>query len=75
MTDCRAITKAKQQKKSPSEAKADPGKKSLSFLFEEANTIKRQLKPPKTANSKKRKVESLLSTETNLTNSSDGDEE
>jgi hypothetical protein len=33
------------------------------------------LKPPKTANYKKRKVESLLSTEINLTNSSDEDED
>jgi Aspartyl protease len=47
----------------------------LAFLFEEINAIKRQLKPAKTAASKKRKVESLLSTEINLTTSSDEDEE
>ena len=57
------------------EAKAVPGKKSLAFLFEEINAIKRQLKPAKIAASKKRKVESLLSTEINLTTSSDEDEE
>jgi hypothetical protein len=33
--DCRAIVKFKQQKKSCFEAKAGPGKKSLTFLFEE----------------------------------------
>jgi hypothetical protein len=37
------------------------------FLFEEINALKRQLelKPEKTANSKKRKAESILSTEIN----------
>jgi hypothetical protein len=37
------------------------------FLFEEINALKRQLKPEKTASSKKRKekVESILSTEIN----------
>jgi hypothetical protein len=37
------------------EAKAGPGKKSLafSFLFGEINAVKRQLKPEKTASSKK----------------------
>ena len=73
--DCQAIAKAKQQKKVHFEAKAVPGKKSLAFLFEEINAIKRQLKPAKIAASKKRKVESLLSTEINLTTSSDEDEE
>jgi hypothetical protein len=43
----------------------------LAFLFEEINAVKRQLKPEKTASSKKRKAESILSTEINLTNSSD----
>jgi hypothetical protein len=33
--DCRAITKFKQQKKAFFEAKTEPGKKSLAFLFEE----------------------------------------
>jgi hypothetical protein len=35
----------------------------LAFLFGEINALKRQLKPEKTANSKKRKAESILSTE------------
>jgi hypothetical protein len=48
-----------------------PGKKSLAFLFEEINALKRQLKPEKTASSKKRKAESILSTEINLITSSD----
>jgi hypothetical protein len=59
------------------EAKAGPGKKSLAFHFEEINALKRQLKPEKTASSKKRKAEYiiLLSTEINLTTSSDEGEE
>jgi hypothetical protein len=59
------------------EAKAGPGKKSLVFLvlFEEINALKSQLKLEKTASSKKRKAESILSTEINLTTSSDGGEE
>jgi hypothetical protein len=57
MADCKAIAKFKQQKKAPFEAKAGPGKKSLAFLFEEINALKRQLKPDKTASSKKRKEE------------------
>jgi hypothetical protein len=65
--DCRAIAKFKQQKnnKARFEAKAGPGKKSFAFLFEEINALKRQLKPEKTASSKKRKAESILSTEIN----------
>jgi hypothetical protein len=53
--DCRAIAKLKQQKKAHFESKAGPGKNSLafSFLFEEINVLKRQLKPEKTASSKK----------------------
>jgi hypothetical protein len=43
------------------ETKAGPGKKSLAFLFEEINVIKRRLKPGKTASSKKRKAEYILS--------------
>jgi hypothetical protein len=41
------------------EAKAVPGKKSLFFLFEDINTMKRQfqLKPEKNAGNKKRKEE------------------
>jgi hypothetical protein len=77
--DCRAITKFKQQKKNKArfEAKAGPGKKSLAFLFEEINGLKRQLKPEKTASSKKRtrKAKSILSTEINLTTSIDKGEE
>jgi hypothetical protein len=64
--DCRAIAKFKQQKKNKAhfEAKAGLGKKSLAFLFEEVNALKGQLKPEKTASSKKRtrKAESILST-------------
>jgi hypothetical protein len=73
--DCRAIAKFKQQKKACFEAKAEPGKRSLAFLFifEEMNALKRWLKPEKTASSKNRtrKAESILSTEINLTTSSD----
>jgi hypothetical protein len=70
--DCRAIAKFKQQNKACFEAKAEPGKKSLAFilLFEEINALKRQLqlKPEKTASSKKRKAESIFSTEINVLN-------
>jgi hypothetical protein len=61
--DCRAIAKFIQQKKACFEAKAEPGKKSLAFFFEEINALKRQLrlKTEKTASSKKRKAESILS--------------
>jgi hypothetical protein len=55
--DCRAIAKFKQQKKNKAcfEAKAGTRKKSLAFLFEEIDALKRQLqsKPEKTASSKK----------------------
>jgi DNA gyrase/topoisomerase IV subunit A len=47
----------------------------LAFLFKEINAIKRQLKLQKNANSKKRKTESLLSTEINSTTISDEDED
>jgi hypothetical protein len=40
-------------------------------LFEEINALNVQLKPEKTATSKKRKTESLLTTEINITTSSD----
>jgi hypothetical protein len=62
--DCRAIAKFKQQKKACFEAKSGPGKKSLSFLFEESNALKVQMNPEKTASSKKRirKAESILFT-------------
>jgi hypothetical protein len=73
--DCRAISKFKQQKNNKAcfECKTGPGKKSLAILFEEINALKRQLKPEKSARSKKRKAESILflSTEINLTTSSD----
>jgi hypothetical protein len=39
--DFRAIDKFNQQKKARFEAKAEPGKKSLAFLFEEINAFKR----------------------------------
>jgi hypothetical protein len=63
MADCRPIAKFKQQKKNKAcfEAKAGPGKKSLAFIFEDINALKRHLKPEKTATSKKRKAESILS--------------
>jgi hypothetical protein len=71
--DCREIAKFKQQKKACFEAQAGTRKKSLAFLclFEEMNALKRQLSPEKTASSKKRKAESILSTEINLNTSSD----
>jgi hypothetical protein len=51
----------------------DPERSLWPFFFEEINALKRQLqlKPEKTASSKKRKAESILSTEINLTTSSD----
>jgi hypothetical protein len=62
--DYRAIAKFKEQKKAHFEAKTGPGKKSLAFLvlFKEINALKRQLqlKPEKTARSKKSKAESIL---------------
>jgi hypothetical protein len=77
--DCRIIGKFKQQKnhKACFEAKAGPGTKSLAFLvlFEEINPPQNQLKPKNIASSKKRKDESILSTEINLTTSSDEDED
>ena len=73
--ECREIAKVKQHKKAQYGTKAVPGKKALSFLFEEINALKKQLKPAKAENPKKRKAESLLSTEINLTHSSDENEE
>jgi hypothetical protein len=68
-TDCREIAKFKQQKNNKAcfEAKAVSRKKSLDFLFllGEINALKRRLKPEKTASMKKRKAESILSTEIN----------
>jgi hypothetical protein len=56
--DCRAIAKFKQKKKAHFEAKAGPGKNSLtlSSFFEAINALKRQLKPEKTSSSKKMKA-------------------
>jgi hypothetical protein len=53
--DCRAIAKFKQQKNNKAlfDAKSGPGMKSLAFLFEEINALKRYVKPEKTASSKK----------------------
>jgi hypothetical protein len=73
--DCREIANAKQHKKAQHGSKVVPGKKALAFLFEEINSLKKQLKPVQKQNPKKRKAESLLSTEINLTNSSDEMEE
>ena len=69
------IAKAKQHKKAQYGSKAVPGKKDLSSLFEETSAIKKQLKPAKAENPKKRKFESLVSTEINLTHSSNKMEE
>jgi hypothetical protein len=46
-----------------------------SLLFEESNACKKQFKPAKVENFKRKKAESILSTEINLTNSSDEMEE
>jgi hypothetical protein len=73
--DCRAIPEFKQQKKARFEAIYGFKKNSLAFLFEEINALKWQSKPEKTASSKKRNAESILSTEINLTTSSDEGEE
>ena len=72
--DCRAIAKAKQHKNGHFETKAVPGKKSLAFLFEEINSLKKQLNT-KIPDSKKRKTESLFSTEIHLSTTIDKDEE
>ena len=71
MVKCREIAAAKQHKKTQYGPKTVPGKKALSFLFEEISALKKQLKPAKAENLKKRKDKSLLSTEINLTHSSD----
>jgi hypothetical protein len=67
----------KQQKKNKAcfEAKAGPRKKSLAFLFEEINALKRQLKPSlkrlQAVRRAQRKAESIFYTEINFTTSSD----
>jgi hypothetical protein len=63
--DCRAISKFKQKKKAYFEAKSEPRKNCLAFLFEEINALKSQLKPENTASNKKREAEPHLSTEIN----------
>jgi hypothetical protein len=55
--------------------KLDPERSLLAFLFKAIDAIKWQLKPEKIASSKKRKAESILSTEIYLTTSSDEGEE
>jgi hypothetical protein len=75
--DCRAIAKFKQQKKNKAcfEAKAGPGKKSLTFLVEKLMHSKGSCnRSLKRLSSKKRKAESILSTKINLTTSSDESE-
>jgi hypothetical protein len=69
--DCRTIAKFKQLKKARLEVKSGPVMKCLVLLFKRINALKRQWKPKKTANKNKRKAESLLSTEINVTTSSD----
>jgi hypothetical protein len=54
-TECRTISKFKQQKNAHFEAKSGPGKKYLAFPFKESDELKRQLKTEKTASRKKRK--------------------
>jgi ABC-type histidine transport system ATPase subunit len=51
--DCKVIAKFKQQKKACFEDKAGTRKKSLAFLFEEINALKRKLNPENTASIKK----------------------
>jgi hypothetical protein len=73
--DYRGISIFQQHKKAYITAKAVPEKKSLAFvfLFEEINALKLQLNPEYATSSKKRKAESILSTEKliNLTTSID----
>jgi hypothetical protein len=73
--DCRAIAKLKQQKKACFEDKDGTRKKTLAFLIEEFNTLKRQLKSEQTTIIKKKKAEFLLVTGSNLITSSDEGEE
>jgi Retroviral aspartyl protease len=67
--------KGQTAQKGPAWVQGCSREKALSFLFEEINSLKKHLKPVKPENPKKRKAESLLSTEINLTNSSDEMEE
>jgi hypothetical protein len=75
--DCRAVAKFKQQKKVRFEAKAGPGKKCLviSFLFFSKKSMHLKgdwiLKRLQEVRRETRKAESILSTEINLTTSSD----
>jgi hypothetical protein len=68
--DCWEIAQAKKHKKAQ-HGTILPGKKALPFLFDGINALKKQLKPTKAENPKRRKAESLLSTEINLTYCSD----
>jgi hypothetical protein len=60
--DCRELPKLNSRKRLNLKPKLEPGKKYLAcrVLLEEIYEIKRQLKPKKTASSKKRKAESIL---------------
>jgi hypothetical protein len=58
--NCSVVAKFKQQKKACFETKAEPGRKSLAFLFVEINALNIQFKPEKTASSKKRNAEPFL---------------
>jgi hypothetical protein len=51
--NCRAFAKFKKEKKDHFESQSGFREKSLAFLFEEINTLKRKLKPNKAASSKK----------------------
>jgi hypothetical protein len=72
--DCRTIAKAKQRKNVHFDAKAVPEKMSWAFLFEEINSLEKELNT-KVPTSKKRKIETLRSNKINLTTTSDEDEE
>jgi hypothetical protein len=71
--DCKVISKFKQQKKARFEAKDEPGRSISHSLFFSKKLM--HLKPEKTTSIKKRKSESILSTENNQTTSSDEDED
>ena len=66
--------KGQTAQKSPTWDQGCSGEKVLFLSFEEINGLKKQLKPAKAENSKKRKAESLLSTEIILTHSDENEE-
>jgi hypothetical protein len=70
----RVISKNKHQEKDQFSVRSGSLNKSLVFLFEEINALKRKLKPDEIASSKKKKTDCLLSNEINLTISGDEDE-